>query len=424
MYGHQPTDYPCMFLATSKKKKKMLLLFALLVSAASANAVVNIKDCPGVVADGVTDDTGSIQKCIDAQAESCGKLLFPIGRYKLAGTVVFDSCGGQIEIEGEGKETVLLWSSAGDMFVWGPKAGVVGRSSLASFSIVATTVQKTANATAIRFVSGLVQSTLRNIMVASDDQAKIYPMNILDLGSITDTVQITDPLFQNVYGIGIKIGKGSEVRVVGGRIFGQFGGKEWVQGSIGVRVTGDNGGVHIISTDLIGLETGLLLENSNGQGSNREIFLSQATVDSNYRGMVVNDNSYIDFSGVWTASSGDANIYVAQKASPILSLHGGTIFNSGTYNATGNADAIAWHGLGSFILTGVIVRNNHGRGIWIDNPSMCNFVVSGCHFYGNGQNLNIVGDSYTITGSVFQNGEKKDEIGSAKNAVIANNIGL
>ena len=200
--------------------------------------------------------------------------------------------------------------------------------------------------------------------------------------------------------------------------------KEWVQGSIGVRVTGDNGGVHIISTDLIGLETGLLLENSNGQGSNREIFLSQATVDSNYRGMVVNDNSYIDFSGVWTASSGDANIYVAQKASPILSLHGGTIFNSGTYNATGNADAIAWHGLGSFILTGVIVRNNHGRGIWIDNPSMCNFVVSGCHFYGNGQNLNIVGDSYTITGSIFQNGENKDEIGTAKNAVIANNIGL
>ena len=142
-------------------------------------------------------------------------------------------------------------------------------------------------------------------------------MNILDLGSTTDTVQITDPLFQNVHGTGIKVGKGSEVRVVGGRIFGQFGGKEWVQGSIGIRVTGDNGGVHVISTDLIGLETGLLLENSNGQGSNREIFLSQATVDSNYRGMVVNDNSYIDFSGVWTASSGDANIYVAENASPI-----------------------------------------------------------------------------------------------------------
>ena len=111
----------------------MLLLFILLLSVFFTNAVVNIKDCPGVFADGVTDDTGGIQKCIDAQVESlCGKLLFPVGRYKIAGTLVFDSCGGQIEIEGEGKETVLLWSSAGDMFVWGNKAGVVGRSSLAS----------------------------------------------------------------------------------------------------------------------------------------------------------------------------------------------------------------------------------------------------------------------------------------------------
>ena len=402
----------------------ILLLFALIVSAVSASEIVNVKNCPGVVADGVTDDTGSIQKCVDAQGGSCGKLLFPIGRYKIAGTVVFDSCGGQIEIEGEGEETVFLWSSAGDMFVWGLKAGVVGRSSFASFSIVASTVQKAPNATALRFVNGLVQSTLTNIMVTSDDQAKIYPMNAMDFGAITDTIQVNNPLFQNVHGTGIKVGKGSEVRVVGGRIFGQFGGKEWVPGSIGMHVTGNNGGVHIISTDLIGLETGLLLENSNGQGSNREIFLSQSTVDSNYRGMVVNDSSYVDFSGVWTASSGDANIYVGSDASPIISLHGGTIFNSGTYSATGKADAVAWHGLGSFVLTGVVVRNNKGRALWIDNPSMSNFVVSGCNFYGNGQNLNIVGDRYAITGSIFQNGQKKDEIGPAKNAVIANNIGL
>ena len=39
---------------------------------------------------------------------------------------------------------------------------------------------------------------------------------------------------------------------------------------------------------------------------------------------------------------------------------------------------------------------------------MRNFVVSGCHFYGNGQNLNKL-ETATITGSVFQNGEKKDD---------------
>ena len=396
----------------------------MILATASAADILNVKNCPGVVADGDTDDTASIQKCIDAQSGSCGKILFPIGRYMIKGSIFFDSCGGQIEIEGEGEETVFIWGSPADMFVWGDKAGVVGRSSFASFSILASVVSKAPNATAIRFTNGLVQSTVNDILVISDDQAKIYPMNVLDLGLVTDTVQITNPLFQNVHGTGIKVGRGSEVRVVGGRIFGQFDNKNWIKGSVGMHVTGNNGGVHIVSTDLIALENGLLLENSNGQGSNREIFLSQTTVDSNWRGLTVNDNSYVDFSGVWTASSGDANIYVDANASPIISLHGGTIFNSGTYSAGGNNDAIAWHGTGSFVLSGVTVRNNKGRGIWIDNPSMSNFIVSGCNFYGNGMNLDIVGDSYTITGSIFQSGQKDNKIGPSKNAQIGLNIGL
>ena len=66
------------------------------------------------------------------------------------------------------------------MFVWGPKLGLwVGLVSLRLYCC--NNCSKNGDATAIRFVSGLVKSTLRNIMVASDDQAKIYPMNILDL---------------------------------------------------------------------------------------------------------------------------------------------------------------------------------------------------------------------------------------------------
>jgi hypothetical protein len=176
------------------------------------------------------------------------------------------------------------------------------------------------------------------------------------------------------------VGKGSEVRLIGGRIFGDHNGPSWVAGSVGMHVTGNNGGVHVVSTDLIGLETGILLDNVSGQGSNREVFLSQATVDSNYRSLVVNDNSYVDFSGVWTASSGDANIYVGKDAHPLISMHGGTIFNSGAESLLGNKDGIAWHGLGSFVLSGVTVRNNQGRGIWIDNPHMSNFIISGPNF--------------------------------------------
>ena len=50
-------------------------------------------------------------------------------------------------------------------------------------------------------------------------------MNVLDLGAVTDTVQITNPVFQNVHGAGVRVGKGSEVRLIGGRIFGTFNNK-------------------------------------------------------------------------------------------------------------------------------------------------------------------------------------------------------
>jgi hypothetical protein len=40
-------------------------------------------------------------------------------------------------------------------------------------------------------------------------------------------------------------------------------------GSIGIHVTGNNGGVHVDSTDVIALGTGMMLDSSNGHGSNR-----------------------------------------------------------------------------------------------------------------------------------------------------------
>jgi hypothetical protein len=397
----------------------------LLLTTPLACFALNIQKCPGVQADGKTDVTGPIQKCLMSSAGACGKVFFPTGQYMIAGTVTFDACGGQIDIAGEGDETLLIWGSSGDMFVWTEQAGVLGGSSVSSFKILASVAVKNPNATALRFTGGFTQSSVNEITVTSDDGAKIYPMNVLDLGVVTDTVSIINPLFQNVHGVGIKIGHGSEVRSIGGRIFGQFSGSGWVPGSAGMHVTGNNGGVHIISTDLIALETGLLLDNSSGAGSNREIFLSQATVDSNYRGLVIHDNSYVDFSGVWTASSGDANIYVGASAAPLVSLTGGTIFNAGTYGAIGNNDGIAWHGTGSFVLSGVTVRNNKGRGLWMTNPAMRNFIVSGSQFYGNGMNMDVVGDNYTITGCIFQPPLKtQNSFGPAHFAVVANNVGM
>lgn len=64
-------------------------------------------------------------------------------------------------------------------------------------------------------------------------------------------------------------------------------------GPIGIHVTGNNGGVHVDGTDVIGLGIGLLLDTSNGQGSNREIFVTHATFDS------VRDNVTVSCIRIW-----------------------------------------------------------------------------------------------------------------------------
>ena len=108
-----------------------------------------------------------------------------------------------------------------------------------------------------------------------------------------------------------EIGWGSEVRIEGGRILGMAKRND---GSIGVLFcTGYNGGVHIDTTDINSVETGLLLDNSNGKGSNREIFIHQATFDSSGRGIAVKDQSYIDISGCWAASSDTDQIWVGTQ---------------------------------------------------------------------------------------------------------------
>jgi len=419
----------------------LLLVFVnatLTLAATNSNKPVDfnvVTDCENITPDGTTDITQAFQTCINDKLSNGvgGKIFLPSGTYLFSGTINFSTIGSgsqPLEFIGQGRTTKFLWSSDDDLFVFGGNNGEVTHSTFSKFLIQATGKNKNTNATALHFINGCTQSIFTDIMVESDDGNNIYPMNVLDLGPLSDTVSIIRPLFQNVIGTGVKIGRGSQVRLAGGRIFGRaVVNGDWIQGSIGVHCKGNNGGVHVDSTDLIGLQIGFLLDQSNGQGSNREIFISQGTIDSNYRGLAVHDNSYIDISGVWTASSGDANIYVASEASPLISLNGGTIFNAGaipTSSKTLANDGIAWHGTGSFVISGVTLRNNKGKSLHIMNKNMKNFAVSGCQFYGNGMNLDIVGDNYTIVGNLFQhnlNGNTNN-IGDHSHAIIANNLGL
>ena len=72
--------------------------------------------------------------------------------------------------------------------------------------------------------------------------------------------------------------------------------------------------MHLVAVDVISLTEGLRTDNSNGEGTNREIFITHATLDSNYRGIAVYDSSYVSVVGCWAASSMADNIWVSDAA--------------------------------------------------------------------------------------------------------------
>ena len=81
-------------------------------------------------------------------------------------------------------------------------------------------------------------------------------------------------------------------------------------------------------------------------------------------GLAVYDNSYIDITGCWAASSVTDNIWTHPSSNPQLVIVGGTIFNAGAYGggdcAKSDCNGVTLNG-GSLTMTGVSVRNNQVR---------------------------------------------------------------
>ncbi len=100
----------------------------------------------------------------------------------------------------------------------------------------------------------------------STDICVAHTRSCLDLGPVTDTVSVRGCVLWFLLGTGISIGRGSEVRIEGGRIIGKG---VRTDASIGIHVRGNNGGVHVVSTDVIALHVGIKLEDALGVGSNR-----------------------------------------------------------------------------------------------------------------------------------------------------------
>lgn len=393
--------------------------------------------------DGITDDTIAIQSTLSACINSTfgGTVFFPSGLYLVTSTLFINS-SVPLQFRGEGWSSNILWSSSTDLFVWLPPGGsndIPAHVVLDSFAISCvdqpkiltnTTTNSTIVYTAIKFTSGVVRSVFSTILFYGRGNIPATPYtatlcgNNFDLGPLTDTVTLRDVLHWFVGGTGVSIGRGSEVRVFGGRIIGQALRND---SSIGVHVTGNNGGVHIAETDVIGLDTGVWIENSSGAGSNREIFITHATMDSNGIGLRINDDSYTSIAGCWTASSDRHQILMDNSATGAhLVVVGGTIFNGGVLGGDCSEIGQECNGItvraGQFSLSGVLIWANKRIGIWVPNPLVIGYSITGNRLQCNHQGVNLSGTAYAATSNVVLGSTVTDNWGNGTGAVIANNV--
>jgi hypothetical protein len=358
--------------------------------------VVNVKDY-GATGNGTTDDTLAIKAAASAVLNGPVRtLFFPSGNYLVTSRITVD-VQVPITIAGDGWGANILWAFDGNLFEWSP--GIACREcTVRDLKITSAVVAKSPGSAAVACKGGVERSQFDHLLVAPSGPYK--PGSGLHFSGVCDSTTIRDCQFWLIKGTGIRLGHGSEIRIQGGRVIGD---NSRTDGSIGVHLTGNCGGVHVVSTDLIALEEAMRIDGTSGQGSNREIFLTHATLDSCGRGLALKDSSYVSLTGCWAASCNRDNIHVeAGLAGPLLSINGGTIFNAGVGGgdpATG-ANGITVNS-GSFTMNGVSVRNNLGRGIWVPNTSVKEYVISGCRVVDNGQGAKLTGSNYLVTGNIF-----------------------
>ena len=409
----------------------------------------------GAAGDAKTDDTRAFQSAFDACiASGGGTVVVPPGDYFMAGTVTVNTTtpAPPHSLRGMGWSSNLLWAADADLIVWAnpPKITVA---ELAISSIIG---KKSVNSTALRVGVGSGVGAQRcefdHLLffgagrVANTTYVATPIGTALDLGEVSDTTTIRDSVIWFVRGKGVVVGRGSEIRIEGGRIIGSVDcatGEHKLppnatvdeiisSGSIGIHVTGNNGGVHVLSTDVIAHAIGMLLEDATGAGSNREIFITHATFDSDYVGLLVRDNSYISIAGCWAASSDIAQIWLAPTAHGAqLTVAAGTIFNGGAYqkDATPGSCTIAGgcNGLvadaGTFLLTGLLIRNNKGAGVIVRSPTVSHYSITGCQFFGNGVALDLIGNEFAVTGNVLHDNSRPNRVKADESSIITNNVG-
>jgi hypothetical protein len=277
------------------------------------------------------DDTTSIQAAIDAViAAGRGTVYFPAGRYYVTAPLVTAS-NIKISFVGDGRCSQIGWAFDGNLFSFPVAMDSVRFEKLYVYGGPG----KSATSWAIKFAVGVAQSNFDSFHMAN-----VYEGSGIDLG-VADTDTLHDCILSvTAAATGLRVCAGSEVRMIGGRICGPV--NPPLGTSIGVDITGNQGGFHLVGTDVIGHGTGLRSWNGTGSGSNREIFIDQATFDACCVSIDVFDEPYIACDGVWSSGSGDVGVYL--RGAGHIIWNGGTIRYGGKYGGSS--------GIGAYITSG------------------------------------------------------------------------
>lgn len=244
----------------------------------------------GAKFDGVTNDNAAwVNAFTYAVALTNVSITVNAGKSVITGGIPLGSGSLKISVKGAGRSSRILWSATMPLFSSG--ASTCDELSFADFVIDNTGSSTVLANAAFSFPEGNTRTDFTNIhLLPNLATNKCAPSFYLcGIGKTNDSVNFNNCYaFINKYGA--RLGAGSSVWFVGGRIAGTDPVSE---ASTGIGLTGGMGGVWVVGTDLIGATTGIYVGQDSGV-TNRELFLISACTDSCSIGLNVGDSrSYI-----------------------------------------------------------------------------------------------------------------------------------
>ncbi|MBV9864123.1 MAG: right-handed parallel beta-helix repeat-containing protein [Abitibacteriaceae bacterium] len=367
----------------------------------------------GAQGDGKTDDTRAVQTAIDAALKAGGgHIHFPAGQYRITRSLRFASLE-RVDVTGVGGSSTLLHENDEPLLLW-PEGVSCREVSVRHLRVQSTKNDKSSASAVIACLGGVERSLFHHLLFFADT---VRSGSGIITQQVADTTTLESCVMWRIGGTGLRVARGSEVRVIGGRITGDGSLRPE---NIGIHLMGDNGGVHVVTTDLIGLHTSMKI-GEPGHTSNREVFITHATFDSSVHGLWQSDNAYTSIAGCWAASCDEEQILLDRDcAGAILSIAGGTIFNGGAYGRPG-----AHHGLvvraGRFTLSGTNIRYNKGTGILLDNGAR-DYTITGCRIHNNGVGASLRGENLIVSNNLFAANGQHLVDNSGHNKQVSGNV--